>query len=109
VRAAEVILRRRAREDIDSAVSFYLEEGAPAAAHGLLDELAAALATIARHPDSGSPRYAELLAVPGLRTRVLRGHPYLLFYRVSGGRVHIWRVLHSARDIPESLAPEEER
>lgn len=106
MRAAEVILRRRAREDIDAAVSFYLAEGATDAAHGLLNELAAALATIARHPDSGSPRFAELLAIPELRTWVLREHPYLLFYRVSGGRVHVWRVLHSARDIPKSLAPE---
>jgi toxin ParE1/3/4 len=106
VTAAEVILRRRAREDIDAAVSFYLAEGAPAAAHGLLDELAAALATIARHPDSGSPRYAEQLSIPELRTWVLREHPYLLFYHVAGGRVHVWRMLHSARDIPESLASE---
>ena len=106
MRRVEVILRRRAREDIDEAVSFYLGEGAPEAARTLLETLEDALERISRHPDSGSPRYAELLAIPGLRTWVLQGHPYLLFYRVSEERVHLWRMLHTARDIPESLRPD---
>ena len=103
MRPAEVILRRQAREDIDGAISLYLEEGAPEAARSLLDELQAALPRLVRHPDAGSPRHAELLAVPGLRTWPLKGHPYLLFYRTSGDRIHVWRMLHAARDIPESL------
>lgn len=109
MRSLEVILRRRAREDIDEAVSFYLEHGPPEAARSLLDELEVALARVSRYPDFGSPRYAELLAVPGLRTWVRQGHPYLLFYRMSSERVHVWRMLHAARDMPESLRADIDR
>jgi len=98
-----VVLRGSARQDIDKAVAFYIEEGASASAHRLIDELAEALETIARHPETGSPRYAQELDLPGLRSWILRRHPYLLFYKTSGGTVEVWRVLHTARDIPDSL------
>lgn len=77
------------------------------AAHGLVDALDNVLATIGRHPESGSPRFGEVLVVPGLRSWVIPGYPYLVFYLVSGRQVHVWRVLHSARDIPQSLRRDE--
>ena len=38
-----------------------------------------------------------------LRSWPVRGFPYLVFYAERGDRIDILRLLHTARDIPESL------
>jgi toxin ParE1/3/4 len=58
---------------------------------------------IADHPDSGSPRLAEKTLMPNLRVWPIRGFPHLILYTVSPERIHVERVLHSARDIPATL------
>jgi len=98
-----VALSGAAERDIDEAVAYYVGEGAYAAAHRLVDELEAAVGLISRHPEAGSPRYAQELGLPGLRYWLLAGYPYLVFYFEHGDRVEVWRVLHAERDIPEWL------
>ena len=59
-----------------------------------------ALGHVARHPASGSARYAHELDLPELRFWRVRGYPYLLFYVEREDRIDLWRVLHGERDLP---------
>lgn len=104
--AKALIQRKLALIDIDQAISHYLEEGAEAAALGLVDALEQAYAHIARQPGTGSPRYAHELGIPDLRFWPLRKYPYLVFYVEHADHVDVWRVLHMKRDIPAWMAEE---
>ena len=59
-----------------------------------------AYAHIARHPATGSPRYAHELNLPGLRDWPLTRYPHLVFYVEHPDQIDVWRVLHGQRDIP---------
>ncbi len=61
-------------------------------------------AHIARHPGTGSLRYAHELDLAGLRFWPLRRYPYLVFYFPQPDHIDVWRVLHGARDLPAWLA-----
>ena len=95
-----VVLRERARRDIDEAVEHYLGEAGPAVALAFIDALEDARRRIGEQPAAGSPRYAHGLDIPGLRSRTVRGFPYLVFYVERSADIDVWRVLHGARDIP---------
>lgn len=95
-----VILREAARQDIDDAIAHYAAEAGAPVALAFIDALERAFRQLARHPASGSPRYASELRIEGLRAWPLRRFPYLLFYRDAGDRLDVWRVLHAQRDIP---------
>ena len=62
-----------------------------------------AYGAISRQPATGSPRYGYELDLPGLRSRLLKGDPYLIFYIERDGHVDVWRELHAQRDIPAWL------
>jgi toxin ParE1/3/4 len=51
----------------------------------------------------GSPRYAQELGLPGLRSWPLRTYPHIVFYFEAPDAVEIWRVLHGRRDLPAHL------
>ena len=95
-----VVLRERARRDIDEAVEHYLGEAGPAVALAFIDALEDACRRIGEQPAAGSPRYAHELDIPGLRSRTVRTFPYLVFYVERAADIDVWRVLHGARDIP---------
>ena len=85
-----VVLRKRARRDIDEAVGL-----------AFIDALEDACRGIGEHPATGSPHYAHELDIPGLRFQRAGKFPYLVFYVETETEIEIWRVLHGARDIPE--------
>ena len=95
-----VIPRQQANRDIEEAVDRYLAEAGEQVALGFIDALERAWRHISRHPETGSPRYAHELDLPGLRSWQLRRYPYLVFYVERDGHVDVWRVLHVERDIP---------
>lgn len=95
-----VIPREQARQDVDDAVAYYLNEATEAAALGFIDALERAYTHIGRHPATGSSRYAHELNLPGLRTWPLTHYPYLVFYVEHPEHIDVWRVLQSQRDIP---------
>lgn len=95
-----VVPRELANRDIDGAIAYYLSEGAEPAALGFIDALEQAYAHIARHPATGSPRYAHELNLPGLRFWQLAHYPHLVFYVERPEHIDVWRVLHGQRDIP---------
>ena len=98
--AKQVIPRALANRDVDQAIDHYLDEGGERVGLGFIDALEKAYRHIARHPASGSPRYAQELDLPGLRAWPLKRHPYLVFYVERDDHIDVWRVLHSQRDLP---------
>lgn len=98
-----VIPRVLAVQDVDEAVTYYLNEQAEAAALGFIDALEHAYKHIARYPASRSSRYAHELDLPELRCWGLKRYPYVVFYVERGDHIDVWRVLHGARDIPAWL------
>jgi toxin ParE1/3/4 len=99
-----VVQRRRAQQDVDEAVSFYLGEGSQKTALNFIEALEQAYAMLAHHTASGSPRYAHALDLPGLRFWPLSRFPYLVFYLDRSDHVDVWRVLHAQRDLPVWLS-----
>ena len=78
----------------------------PEAAERFLAALQLSFRTLAQWPEIG-PRYQSNRAeFAGLRFWPVRRFPnYLIFYRViqKPGRLHIIRILHGARDVPQML------
>ena len=98
-----VVPREQALRDIDDAIDHYLTEAGGRVALGFIDALEQAYRSIGRHPAASSPRYAHELALPSLRSHLLKRYPYLVFYVELDDRIDVWRVLHAKRDIPASL------
>ena len=96
-----IVLRERAKRDIDEAVEHYLSEARATVALAFITALEEAFRHIGFQPGSGSPRYARELDLPGLRSWMVTGFPYMAFYVEREADVDVWRVLHAARDIPE--------
>lgn len=103
-----VIARAMANDDIDETLAYYLSESVDQAALGFIDALEQAYTHIARHPATGSPRYAHALDLPGLRCWPLARYPHLVFYVERPDHIDVWRVLHGKRDIPAWLADSDE-
>lgn len=78
----------------------------PEAAERFLTALRLSFRTLAQWPEIG-PRYQSNRAtLAGMRFWPVRRFPnYLIFYRATNPprRLHIVRVLHGARDIPQVL------
>jgi len=92
--------RESARRDVEAAVDYYVGEAGADVALGFIDALQTAYRSISDHPAAGSPRYANQLGLPGLRSRIVRRYPYLVFYIERDDHIDVWRVLHALRDIP---------
>ena len=98
-----VRLRRRADSDIDTCFAWIAKDN-PAAALRFLDALELTCDALSRMPGIGSPRYAGIPLVHGVRMLAIKDFEnYLLFYLEREDCVDVIRVLHGARDIPEAL------
>ena len=105
-----IVLRERALRDVEAAVEHYLALAPPAlappalapaaAALAFIDALDAAFQRMREQPGSGEPRYARELDLSGLRTTLVTGFPYLVFYVAGEADIDVWRILHAAPDIP---------
>jgi toxin ParE1/3/4 len=95
-----VVPRAVARCDIDEAIDYYLQEAGDRVASRFIDAAEAAFRAIGRSSAAGSPRYAHLLDLPGLRFHQLKRFPYLVFYVEREDHIDVWRALHAKRDIP---------
>lgn len=100
MKVKSVVPRTLANRDVDESVAYYLSEASDAVALGFIDALEKAYGHIARHPATGSPRYAHELNLPGLRAWPLTRYPHLVFYIEHPDYIDVWRVLHGQRDIP---------
>jgi len=94
-----VVLRERARHDVDAAVEYYLSEAGAEGALAFIDALQDTFRQIGEHPAAGSPRHAQELDIPGLRFRTVSKFPYLVFHVEQGAVADVWRILHRARNV----------
>ena len=106
MKSKALIQRTLALDDIDQAITHYLEQDAAAAALGFVDALEHAYAHVSKHPGTGSPRYAHELGIPELRSWPLSKYPYLVLYVERPDHIDVWRVLHMKRDIPAWMSTE---
>ena len=95
--------RELANRDVTDAIHHLLLDASEKVALGFVDALEKAYVHIARHPASGSPRYAHQLGLDDLRFWPLGRHPYPVFYVEREDHVDVWRVLYAQRDIPAWL------
>ena len=86
-----------AEQDLQDLVSYVAAENVTAAL-SLADKIENALKKLRSHPHLGKVPNDEKLA--RLRYRVLVVESYLMFYKVHGRTVLVYRILHGARDIP---------
>ncbi len=96
-------LPQLALTDVEAIVDHYLSEAGVEVAARFLDALETAIAQIRDQPGIGSPRLAQALNARALRVWPVKGFPQVIFYLDRAGSVEIWRILHSARDIPSNL------
>ena len=78
----------------------------PEAAERFLTALRLSFRTLARWPEVGPHYQSNRAELTGMRFwPVRRFTNYLIFYRViaKSGQLHIVRVLHGARDVPQVL------
>ena len=92
--------RTLAQQDITKAFDYYLSAASPATAIDFVSEMDACMQRIERFLEAGSPRYADLLNIEGLRFAVVTRFPYLVFYFEWPDYLDIVRVLHQHQDIP---------
>lgn len=98
-----IVPRRAAEKDVGEAVDYYLREAGGSVALAFIDAIEATYALIAEHPAAGSPRFAHELGLEGLRSRAIRGFPYVAFYVERADQIDLWRVLDGRRDVPAWL------
>ncbi len=101
----KITLAGEALNDIAD-IHLFIAENNPNAAERFVTALRLSFRTLAQWPELG-PRYqTNYKNLSGLRFwPVRRFANYLIFYRVTAAprRLHIIRVLHGARDIPQVL------
>ena len=89
-----------AAQDLLDIVSFVAADNLPAAL-ALADRIERDLERLGRHPYLGRIPNDERLAT--LNYRILVIETYLVFYKIRGRSVLIYRIFHGARDIPGLL------
>ena len=98
------ILRQQAEIDVDQAVDHYLSVAPGSVASAFIGALEDAYDHIGRLPASGSARYAVQQGLRDFRSWPVAGFPYIVFYIERDDHVEVQRVLHTSRDIAESLS-----
>lgn len=98
-----VELREAAKSDTAAAASFYNEEGGLHLAEEFVTALEAAYEQVCQFPNSGSPRYGQLLGVNDLRHCRVGRFPWLALYVPRDDHIEVIRILHASRDIPSWL------
>ncbi len=98
-------LRMLAATDIEDAADYYRDHAGEQAALTFIDEAQDAFGLISSGPGIGSLRYSYDLDIPGLRAFPIKRFDHAVFYVEDDDIVDVWRILHTRRDIPETLEP----
>jgi toxin ParE1/3/4 len=107
--AKPVVPRERAERDVEDIVDHLVRDAGLEVALRFIDAYGSVCARISAQPGAGSPRFGWELDLPGLRAWPIRGFGHLVFYVERADVIDVWRVLHTARDIPRWLSePAEE-
>lgn len=100
-------LRALAAADLEDAATYYRDHADEETAIGFIDEVQAAFGLISSGPGIESLRYSYDLDIPGLRAFPIKHFDQAVFYVETDDVVDVWRILHTRRDIPETLEPPE--
>ncbi len=100
-------LRALAAADVEDAATYYRNNAGEQTALGFIDEVQATFGLISSGPGIGSLRYSYDLDIPGLRAFPIKRFDHAVFYVETDDVVDVWRILHTRRDIPETLEPPE--
>lgn len=100
-------LRALAAADLDDTASYDRDHVGEESALGFIDEVQDAFGLISSGPGIGSLRYSYDLDIPGLRAFPIKRFGHAVFYVETDDVVDVWRILHTRRDIPETLEPPE--
>lgn len=92
----------QADEDLRASAAYYAVDSITTANRFVL-AIQNALDLVSRHPEIGSIKYASPASEPGLRSVVVKRFPYLIFYLNQPEEIFVVRIMHMAKDIPESL------
>jgi len=103
VRQKPVVRRRRADDDIEATLAYYLNEAGPEVVADFVDRLEEALKRISRRPGVGSPRYGHVIQISELRSWPIKSFPYQIYYLEKTDHIELSRVLHSSNDVPSWL------
>jgi len=79
-------------------IAGYISKDNPASAKRIVRRLWTAVKSLAEQPEMGRPG-----RVHGTRELVVSDTPFVVPYRVVGSEIQILRVLHGARDWPQSF------
>lgn len=90
---SRVVQTRRALRDLDD-IWFYIAQDNLGRADRFVDSIVVKCEAISESPYMGRAR-PEL----GSGVRSLPHEEYLIYYRISGGRIDVLRVIHGARDV----------
>jgi toxin ParE1/3/4 len=102
-----VVRSAMARRDI-AQEALYLGRDDPDLIDRFLQGIDEACERLTHSADTGSPFEYAPDAMPDLRYVPVKHFPkHLVFYRIVGDVVRVYRVLHSARDLPSLLDPGE--
>ncbi len=98
-----VVLSDRASVEVAQIVRHYSSNASADIARSFAGAVQDAVQHLSLFPATGSTRWDLRLDWPELRSWPVGGFPYLLLYVEGDDTIDIYRVLHTARDIPESL------
>jgi toxin ParE1/3/4 len=101
-----VVQRRKAENDIDAALAYYLSEAGTEVAYEFVAQLESVIELISKHPAIGSAGYAHSLQIEGLRHLPFKKFPYVVFYVEYERHIEVIRILHQKTDIPAWLGDE---
>jgi toxin ParE1/3/4 len=96
--------RAAAETDVDHAFEHYRMQGGHALAERFVDAYDAALAHIAQHPGTGSPRHARAIRIKNLRFWTLTRFPFSVFYGTRGPHRRAARAAPGQRHPPSPAA-----
>ena len=92
-------------DDYAHRINWYLGEAGHDLAKRLEDSVAQTISRIALEPTLGRKRRFRHPLLQGLRS-VCLVRPFgslILFYRIDGGTVEVWRLMHGAQDLGRRL------
>jgi toxin ParE1/3/4 len=96
-------LRPKTRADRKKEISYYRKTAGEAVARKFVAATESALDQIESNPGTGSPRWAELLGIPGLKCWRLTDFPLEFFYFEREDYLDVVGLIGEQQDIPTHL------
>lgn len=97
---------RRTKQVRDDLIEIYgfLYERSPHAAERVFDAIEAAIRALQEKPSIGRQWASFDPRLAGMRVLVVTKYPsYLVFFRLSGRDIEVYRVLHGARELQQLI------